>query len=413
MKIESNKIKFSNNKNYSMHNEITLNSNLVDCDEFDENEIVDLISSKGKTTCMVTYKSYDSDVVAYLSPRLKSLNDDVEFNINKIQHINLKKYYIAKVQNIKTNKIEISRNIIDSISDNKDLYGIILLNKLNGYKLKLSNNDIVIDENTNDRVKLSVKHRRLLDIELPTYINQTYLDKYNEALVLNYESEDKNVKYNDYYEASKWFKKSTEDNNIEVISVFPIYKDAKKIKKLSLLVDKLKQIKQKILAFFIGQKELTLRVIRPYPIDETENCIRMSETALKLLGIEEMYTVILRNGKHSCRARVLTIDDDVIITNENRLKLEQELSILVGIPSYMRRELSLSFINSNVKVERDLGYIFRKNLDNQMTTIIGVVLSISVVDKIPNIIYRVLAITFLALFFLYLSFSDYRGRISN
>lgn len=413
MKIESNKIKFSNNKNYSMHNEITLNSNLVDCNEFDENEIVDLISSTGNTLCMVTYKSYDSDVVAYLSPKLKSLNDEIEFNIRKIPHKNLNKYYIAKVQYIKTNKIEISQNIIDSISDNKDLYGIILLNKLNGYKLKLSNEDIVIDEKTKDRVKLSVKHRRLLDIELPTYINQTYLDKYNEALGLNYESEEKNVKYNDYYEASKWFKKSTEDNNIEVISVFPIYKDIKKIKKLSLLVDKLKQIKQKILAFFIGQKELTLRVIRPYPIDETENCIRMSETALKLLGIEEMDTVIIRNGKHSCRARVLTIDDDVIITNENRLKLEQELSILVGIPSYMRRELSLSFINSNVKVERDLGYIFKKNLDNQMTTIIGVVLSISVVDKIPNIIYRVLAITFLALFFLYLSFSDYRGRISN
>ncbi|MDF2949341.1 MAG: hypothetical protein K0R07_1372, partial [Sedimentibacter sp.] len=175
MKIESNKIKFSNNKNYSMHNEITLNSNLVDCNEFDENEIVDLISSKGKTTCMVTYKSYDSDVVAYLSPRLKSLNDDVEFNISKIPHKNLNKYYIAKVQYIKTNKIEISQNIIDSISDNKDLYGIILLNKLNGYKLKLSNEDIVIDEKTKDRVKLSVKHRRLLDIELPTYINQTYL----------------------------------------------------------------------------------------------------------------------------------------------------------------------------------------------------------------------------------------------
>ncbi|MDF2949047.1 MAG: hypothetical protein K0R07_1074, partial [Sedimentibacter sp.] len=270
----------------------------------------------------------------------------------------------------------------------------------------------VIDEKTKDRVKLSVKHRRLLDIELPTYINQTYLDKYNESLGLNYESEDKNVKYDDYYEASKWFKKSTE-NNIEVISVFPIYKDVKKNKKISFLVDKMKQVKQKILAFFIGQKELTLRVIRPYPIDETENCIRMSETALKLLGIEEMDTVIIRNGKNFCRARVLTIDDDVIITNENRLKLEQELSILVGIPSYMREELSLSFINSNVKVERDLGYIFRKNLDNQMTTIIGVVLSISVVDKIPNIIYRVLAITFLALFFLYLSFSEYRGRISN
>lgn len=413
MKIESSKINFSNNKNYSMHNEITLNSNLVDCIEFDENEIVELISSIGKTSCMVTYKKYDSDVVAYLSPKLKSLNDEIEFNVSKIPHKNFNKYYIAKVQNIKTNKIEISQNIIDSISDNKDLYGIILLNKLNGYKLKLSNEDIVIDEKTKDRVKLSVKHRRLLDIELPTYINQTYLDKYNEALGLNYESEDKNVKYDDYYEASKWFKKSTEENNIEVISVFPIYKDVKKIKKLSLLADKFKHLKQKILAFFIGQKELTLRVIRPYPIDETENCIRMSETALKLLGIEEMDTVILRNGKHFCRARVLTIDDDLIITNENRLKLEQELSILVGIPSYMRRELSLSFINSNVKVERDLGYIFRKNLDNQITTIIGVVLSISVVDKIPNIIYRALAITFLALFFLYLSFSDYRGRISN
>lgn len=413
MKLESKKIKFSNNKNYSMHNEITLNSNFTDGNEFDENEIVDLISSNGKTSCMITYKSYDSDFVAYLSPRLKSLDDGFEFNVNKIPHKNLNKYYIAKVQFIKTNKIEISKNIIDSISDNKDLYGIILLNKLNGYKLKLSNNDIVIDENTKDRVKLSVKHRRLLDIELPTYINQTYLDKYNEELGLHYELEDKNVKYDDYYEASKWFKKSTEDNNIEVISVFPIYKDIKKNKKITFLVNKIKQLKQKILAFFIGQKELTLRVIRPYPIDETENCIRLSETALKLLGIEEMDTVIIRNGKHFCRARVLTIDDDVIITNENRLKLEQELSILVGIPSYMRGELSLSFINSNVKVERDLGYIFKKNLDNQITTIIGVVLSISIVDKIPNIIYRALVIIFLALFFLYLSFSEYRGRISN
>ncbi|WP_461205532.1 hypothetical protein [Clostridium sp. DL1XJH146] len=401
MELDITKVSFSKNKNYTMKNEITFNLNLFENMIFDENEMVELVTNNCKKICIITYKRYDTEKTAYLSRSLKKYIDGDKVTISRIPHVNLNKYYTSKIENIKDEVVEISKDIIDNIKDGKNLNGVIFLNKLNGYMLNVPINKIQVNVKTNNKVRLSIKHRRLLDIELPTYINQIYIDKYSNILDKYYNSEFTNVQYDNYYETVQWFKNSISEHNIDSFSVYPLYETKKKYNIIESLTSRVNSTKISLLSFFIGQRQITLRVIRPYPIDESENSIRVSQTAMKLLGLEETDTVIIRNGNNQCKARVLCIDEPSIIFNENRIKSDEELSILVGIPSYMRIELGLEYINSNVSIERDLSYFFRKHLNKQIMTIIGLMISISVLQKFSNIILRTVLIFVLVILFIY------------
>ncbi|SES81262.1 hypothetical protein SAMN05660297_00561 [Natronincola peptidivorans] len=413
MELQVKDICFLRNKHYTMQNEITLNSNRVDTSFFDDHEFVEITSSKGSMICMISYSSDDSDIHAYVSPPLKEISDGDKFIIKKISHVNLKRYFITKVENVKIDKVEVSQNIIDSVSRDGELDGIVLLNKLNGYSLKLPMDKILVDAHSVDKVRLSIKHRKLLEIDLPTYISQMYLDSLDGSLDQYYQDESKNITYENYYEAAKKLKYHLEKKEIDFLSVYPMYTEKRKRSLLEGITELVKKGKEKALSFFIGQKSIDLRVIRPYPIDESENAIRLSETAMKLLGLEETDTVTIRNGKYSCKARVLSIDDWCIVTNENRIKSQQDINLLIGLPTYMRRELDLPYINTNVSVERDLGYFFRKHSNNQIMTIIGLILSLTVVNEIANIYVRILSIIALIILFMYLSFSEVREKISH
>ncbi len=413
MELKIKDIAFTNNKNKTMRNEITFNTKMIDTFAFEENHMVELVSSMGSITCFVSYANYNTEKIAYLSFALNSINDGDKFILKEIPHVDVERYHIAKIQDLKTDKVLISDNIMQNIMGDKKLKGVSIVNKLNGYSLNLPMNKVDKDMNNQGRVTLSIKHRKLLDVELPTFINQIYLDRLEGSLSEYYNSETDNVKYTNYYEASEKVKKSLKDYKINLLSVYPIYHVETRTNPIKWLYKGIIGMKNKILSFFIGQRSISLRVIRPYPIDESENLVRLSKTAMELLGLDETDTVIIRNEDCSCKARVLLIDDWDIISNENRIKSEQELSLLIGIPAYMRSKLELPFINSNVFVERDLSYFFRKHLNSQVMTIISFMLSFPVLGNIPNPVVRYISIAMFTIFMIYLSFSEVREKISN
>ena len=413
MELKLEEIKFGQNKNQGMRNEITFNSSLAETYAYKENQLVELISSKGSIYCSVSFKEYKGDKKAYLSFYLKSFSDGGNFIIKEIPQGNVGRYYITKIQDLKMDKPVISKNIIDEISQNKKIKDIIVVNKLNGYSLKLPIDKVANDMENQNRVTLNIKHRKLLDVELPTFISQTYLNQMEGTLGEYYQSEYENVKYEDYYEANRKFINTIGNYNIDLLSIYPVFENEERKDFIKWMKEKFNGLIDKFLAYFLGQREIILRVIRPYPIDESENLVRLSKTAMELLGLEETDTILISNGEYTCKARVLLIDDWDIISMENRIKSQQDLSLLIGIPAYMRNQLNLHYINTNVFVKRDLRYFFRKDLNNQVITIISFMLSISFFNNIKNTFLKLIAMVGFLILMVYLSFSEIREKISN
>lgn len=176
MELNISDVSFSKNKRQAMRNEITFNTNKVSKISYKENQLVELSSSNNSIYCSISYANYDNDKIANLSFHLKSIGDENRFTIKEILHYDVNRYYIQKVEDLKKDKVFISENIIKHIEGNRKLKGVIIVNNLNGYSLNLPMSKIDTDPSNLDRVVLSIKHRKLLDVELPTFISQYYLD---------------------------------------------------------------------------------------------------------------------------------------------------------------------------------------------------------------------------------------------
>ena len=166
-----------------------------------------------------------------------------------------------------------------------------------------------------------------------------------------------------------------------------------------------------LLELLIGQNDLRLRVARPYVIDETENVVRLSENNMKLLGVEESDEIEICILKNSYIAKVFKIDDYDKLLKENRIKKENETDYIICLPTFIRKELGLNYINETVHVRRNLKFLLLKNMNSQVFSIIGLIVSLQFINNINNITIRILSIFLLFIFFVFLSFSNYRAKI--
>lgn len=412
---------FGRNKNATMHKEITLNLNFDSIEHpisypFEDNELVYLKSKHQSTLCMITHKSIASNKRVFFSNVLQDLHPDLEaLRIEKIPKVMIHQYVTAKTEHLKSDKIGVSSYLMDQLSKEGHLLGIRIVNCLNGHVLTVKMSGLHQHEGSQPKLWLGVKQRRLLDIELPTFVSSVFLEKHPDLKSL-YPSEDCNLNADNYYEDSKIFKTICTENHIPTLAVYPVYRSVKRGSWIKRLTNKglceVKRLLEKALAFIIGQHQLTLKVIRPYPTDESDNSVRISHTSMKLLGLEETDTIVIQSDERSIKARILPFDDWNAVSTENRIKSEQDLTLMIGIPSYMRKDLDLLFIHSNVTIKRDLTYFFRKNLYRQVMTILGLLLAM------PGIrgwspVYQIIGFTALTLLLVYISFSEIREKISN
>ncbi len=120
---------------------------------------------------------------------------------------------------------------------------------------------------------------------------------------------------------------------------------------------------------FVGKSALSLMCRRPYECDENTDVVRLSNANMKLLGVEEMDSVILRHHTKSVKCRVLELDDKELFEEING-DVPAPSDLAVGIPAHVRKKLGLNFINCAVKIERDTNFLFSKSLPEQIVPLL-------------------------------------------
>ncbi|MBQ7934606.1 MAG: hypothetical protein IJ327_07475 [Lachnospiraceae bacterium] len=158
---------------------------------------------------------------------------------------------------------------------------------------------------------------------------------------------------------------------------------------------------------FVGKSALSLMCRRPFECDESSDIVRISGSNMKLLGVEEIDSVILRYHTRTVKCRVLEMDDrDEFATMNGENGLMPDLSI--GIPAHIRNKLGITYVDCAVKVERDTDFLFAKSLPEQIIPLLltfttsGLVLNMNIAFEI-----------FFAIVVVYLNFSSKRHMRSS
>ncbi len=166
-----------------------------------------------------------------------------------------------------------------------------------------------------------------------------------------------------------------------------------------------------ITRFFVGKSALSLVCKRPYECDENTDVIRLSNSNMKLLGVEEIDSVILKHHMRTVKCRVLELDDkDVYLEMNGGVATETQeaeevisADLAVCIPAHIRKKLGLHYIDSAVKVERDTNFLFSKSLPDQIVPLLLTFTASGLVLD-TNIIIELI----FAIWVVYLNFSSKR-----
>ena len=142
----------------------------------------------------------------------------------------------------------------------------------------------------------------------------------------------------------------------------------------------LESVKDKVLQLFVGRVNIGLISKRTFQSDETFNIVRISSDVMKILGISDTDIIKITYCYTSCYCRVLPIsNNDKIIEQNSELGSEKifEIENIICLPASIRNELGIVSVKPNisVKVERDMGYIFKKNFNKQILPIILILFS--------------------------------------
>lgn len=156
-----------------------------------------------------------------------------------------------------------------------------------------------------------------------------------------------------------------------------------------------KRILNLILKVYVGKVNIGLIAKRTYQSDESFNLVRISDDIMKLLGISDTDIVKITYLNTSCYTRVLPINDGKKIIDQNSEPDAipiYELENVVCIPASIRYELGITSVKSNnsVKIERDMGYIFKKNINQQILPIILILFSTEIFVNGRELIIKII-----------------------
>lgn len=158
------------------------------------------------------------------------------------------------------------------------------------------------------------------------------------------------------------------------------------------------KLTEKILDFYIGKINYSLIAKRTMAVDENFNVVRLSKSNMKLLGVENFDMVKMTYKDNIVKSRVLEIENSNIIIenngwdlNNNKLK-PIDIDMIVAIPAFVRDELEVPTVigNVSVKIERDMGYIWKKNISNQVLPIILILFTSEIFVSLSSILLSIL-----------------------
>ena len=117
----------------------------------------------------------------------------------------------------------------------------------------LNNNEVVIDEHSYNKIRLTMKHRRILDLEMPTFITDYYLDDLHHDIKEYYINENHDVSYKNYHVDCMKIKRLLTESDVSTISLYSLNNE-RQIKK-----KKTASVSQKVDFVFIGTAYWTKR----------------------------------------------------------------------------------------------------------------------------------------------------------
>jgi hypothetical protein len=232
-------------------------------------------------------------------------------------------------------------------------------------------------------IQLSYLQREFLDLEHPPdTLSKYYYDQIYEALInqaepidlIQNQYEKQKVREDLKYEDKQKLKKLIKLAGFNNVAIYPLYLKPKKKKRFS--------IATLFLNLAIRRASLKLNVIRPYSTDESSNIVRMSKSAMNLLGIAENDLVILNYRRKSIEVPVLEFDSPELVKETNIVTNESSINISIGIPAHLRFKLGIKQIGKICEVERDLSFLFKKNLSLQFLPILAAAFAVFSLDEL-------------------------------
>lgn len=232
-------------------------------------------------------------------------------------------------------------------------------------------------------IQLSYLQREFLDLEHPPdTLSKYYYDQICESLInqsepidiIQKQYEKQKVREDLKYEEKQKVKKLMKLAGFNNVAIYPLYLKPGKKKRISLT--------RLFLNLAIRPATLKLNVIRPYSTDESNNIVRMSKSAMNLLGIAENDLVILNYRRKSIEVPVLEFDSPELVRETNIVTNESSINISIGIPAHLRYKLGIKQIGKICEVERDLAFLFKKNLSLQFLPILAAAFAVFSLDEL-------------------------------
>lgn len=171
--------------------------------------------------------------------------------------------------------------------------------------------------------------------------------------------------------------------------------------------------------FFIGKRELTLRVGHPYPFDEHQNLCRIHPNVRKLLGMEETDKIVITYNNKQITIPILDIDTEhiaqLIKLNEEDEQLKFiDSHLFIGITALARNELNIPSIGTSVTVKRSMYSLFLKHLNKLVLPVIALLFTVVQLYKDLNWSIALTVVISLVLLpiIIYTTLSEERAKIN-
>lgn len=308
------------------------------------------------------------------SPRVfNNLGIDINSDMN-CSLVSIPKPIFNKAKTIQADKI--SNDVIYiSEKDSKDILNVYLsagfylfelTNMVTGKQIIINRHHLQVNDKLNKgEIQMGRTSRLFLGLEIEDVISDfiwsTIIDKIDHASS-DYQ---KIIKV---YDETKHFLISDSDFNDISEAKRVLSKYIEKIISLQPVLDSFKKktgrnFGNTISDFYVGRSTTNLICSRPYDIDEGKDIVRIPKTVMSLLGISEMDRVRLYFKTKSYKANVLALDDESLYSKNNH---SSRMDVSIGIPAHIRKHLGIENLECGVKIDRDTGFLFRKNMNEHI-----------------------------------------------
>jgi hypothetical protein len=395
------------------HNRIELHGDKMTELQLSENDYVVLANVKtGKRRRCVVKRNQEistEEIILGRSTKEKLMTENgTSVYLIKENKITFTKYGKQVVHSVRDGYIIVSSSIYNALQNKGESFELV--NVVTGKSFDIPLSKIRSEDSLNpSTVKLSFLQRQFLEYEQPpNTIDSYFYEKFKEhpdaqEKFLNYYKAEKAVPKLDYL-AQLDLMRNFNQIGYTMLHLYPFEPTNPKVRLH-------KRLWEFLLEKIIGQKCLSLSAIRPYSTDESSNAVRMSPSAMKLLGVDETDTIILKNRGKRVKARVLAIESIDLLRETNIVTHDSSMNISIGIPSHLRSELGLKNIGKVIEVERDLTYLFKKNLNLQFLPTIATILTAFTLNMKP--LFQILLVIALVPLSVFLTFSNVREKINN